>query len=130
MANRQNHRLVNAKKTELKRQASIDAGLVSECFPSVSGITIHITYYRNTAVPVIMVRTVYITPSSCAYFKMDCMIRDCKDGGFDLTSVIGSMVKTRKTVKKGRLVCSGKVDTLEVDHASIEYEAAIQYLSR
>jgi len=127
MANRHNHRQGNTKKTELKKQANIDAGLVSDCFPTVSGITIHITYYRKAAVPVIMVRTVHIFPSSFAYFNMDCMIRNCDGGGFDLTHVIATMVKTSKTARKGELVCKGTVDMLPADHASIQYEALIQY---
>jgi len=79
------------------------------------------TYYQNGERPVLMVRTVNIVPTSYALFKMDCMIRGCDGGGFDLTNVVTDMVKTHKKVKKGALVCNGNIDTLVSEHASIEY---------
>jgi hypothetical protein len=76
-----------------------------------------------------MVRTVNVIPTGYAYFNMDCMVRDCVDGGFDLTSVIAHMVKQRKKLDKGKLVCtgSGKDHALDPDHASITYEIKIKY---
>ena len=112
---------------ELKKQGNIAAGLVSDRFPTVSGIVIHMTYYRKAAMPVLMVRTINIYPTSYAYFKMDCMIKSCDGGGFDLTAVVTNMVKTHTKVRKGALVCHGNVDDLPSEHASVEYEAVIQY---
>ncbi len=112
---------------ELKRQNNVAAGLVSERFPSVSGIVINMTYYRQTANPVLMKRTVNIFPTSYAFFKMDCMIKGCEGGGFDLSSVVANMVKEHKKLKKGNFVCKGKIDSIASNHAHIEYEAVIQY---
>jgi len=125
MANRHNYAL----KMELKKQNNVAAGLVSDRFPAVSGMVIQMTYYRKGANPVLMLRTINVLPTSYAYFKMDCMIKGCDGGGFDLTSIVADMVKTHKKIKKGALSCCGKVDTLEGDHASIEYETVIQYKS-
>ncbi|MDI6800802.1 MAG: hypothetical protein QMD01_01900 [Thermodesulfovibrionales bacterium] len=123
MTNRHNY----AAKMTLKKQIRSAAGLVSEHFPRVSGIVIHMTYYQKGPNPVLMVRTVNVFPASHAYFKMDCMIKGCDGGGFDLTSIIADMVKTRKKVKKGALVCRGKIDALVSDHASIDYDIDIKY---
>jgi hypothetical protein len=112
---------------ELKKQVNIAAGLVSDRFPAVSGIVIHMTYYRKAAIPLLMVRTLNIYPTSYAYFKMDCMIKSCDGGGFDLTAIVANMVKTRTKVKKGALVCHGNVDAIPSEHASITYETVIQY---
>jgi hypothetical protein len=116
-----------AAKMELKKQNNIAAGLVSERFPAVTGMVIHMTYYRKAAIPLLMVRTLNIFPTSFAYFKMDCMIKGCSGGGFDLTSVVAGMVKSKKKEGKGSITCCGKLDVLEPDHASIQYEAAIRY---
>lgn len=116
-----------AAKMELKKQNNIDAGLVSERFPAVSGIVIQMTYYRNAMIPLLMVRTLNVFPSSYANFKMDCMIKGCKGGGFDLTSVISGMVKSHRKAGKGTIVCRGEADAVEADHARIEYEAVIKY---
>lgn len=123
MANKHNYAL----KMELKKQTQFAAGLVSDIFPEVSSIVVHMTYYQKGVNPVLMVRTVNIFPASYAYFKMDCMIRGCDGGGFDLTPIVADMVKAHKKVRKGSLICSGKVDTLISDHAKIEYEIMMQY---
>lgn len=112
---------------ESKKQNNLTAGLVSERFPNVSGIQIQMTYYQNGANPVLMERTLNIFPTSYAYFKMDCMIKGCEGGGFDLTPAVADMVKNRKKVKKGALVCYGKTDVPSPDHARIEYKIVMQY---
>jgi hypothetical protein len=116
-----------ALKKELRKQNNLAAGLVSDRFPDVSDIVINMTYYREGANPVLMVRTVNIVPTSYALFKMDCMIKGCDGGGFDLTSVVADMVKTHKKVRKGALECCGNIDSLASGHASIKYETVIKY---
>jgi hypothetical protein len=123
MANRQQY----AAKMELKKQNRFAAGLISERFPEVSSIVIHMTYYQNGSNPVLMVRTVNVFPTSYAYFKMDCMIKGCNNGGFDLTAIVNNMVKAHKKEKKGSLSCCGKVDALVSEHARVDYDVAIQY---
>ncbi len=123
MAHKQNY----IERMELNKQLRLASGLVSERFPEVSDIVIYMTYYHKGANPILMVRTVNFFPSGYAYFNMDCMIRDCVDGGFDLTSVIADMIKNHKKLRKGKLACNGKNDALASDHASIAYEIRIQY---
>ena len=127
MANGHHHRHDYALKMELKKQVNIAAGLVSDRFPTVSGMVIQMTYYRKAAIPVLMVRTVNISPASYAYFKMDCMIKSCDGGGFDMTSIVANMVKTHKKIKKGSIICHGTIETLTSEHASIAYETVIKY---
>ncbi|MBI5666210.1 MAG: hypothetical protein HZC49_14135 [Nitrospirae bacterium] len=123
MVNRQNFAVIK----ELKRQKNLAAGLVSDRFPSVSDIVISMTYLQKSERPVLMVRTVNIVPDSYALFNMDCMIKGCDGGGFDLNSVLADMVKTHKKVKKGAITCHGNIDKQASEHASIEYEAVIHY---
>ena len=123
MAHRQNY----VESMEQSKQRKLAAGLISECFPKVSDIIIHMTYYQKAANPVMMDRIVNFWPSQYAYFNMDCMIKGCVDGGFDLTSVIATMVKNRKKSEKGKLTCNGKSDTLSSDHASVTYEINVKY---
>lgn len=114
-------------RMELNRQNRLATGLLSERFPEVSSILINMTYYQKGVNPVLMLRTIHVLPSDSAYFNMDCMIKGCVDGGFDLTSVIKKTVKARKKTVKGKLVCRGKTDTNSADHASVDYEIGIQY---
>lgn len=123
MANKQQH----SAKAELNRQNKLAAGLVSERFPKVSSIVVNMTYYQKGINPVLMVRTVNVLPTNYAYFNMECMIRDCIGGGFDLTPIITRMVKGLKKVAKGKLVCKSKNESLAPDHASITYEITVKY---
>jgi hypothetical protein len=115
---------------ELSKQRRLAAGLLSERFPGVSDIVVRMTYYQNAINSILMVRTINFWPSQYAYFNMDCMIKGCVDGGFDLTSVITDMIKSRKTSEKGKLVCNGKIETLACDHASIAYHITVRYTKR
>ncbi len=123
MVNRQNFAVIK----ELRRQTNLAAGLVSDRFPSVSDIVISMTYLQKSERRVLMVRTVNIIPASYAIFKMDCMIKGCDGGGFDLNSVVSDMVKTHKKVKKGAITCQGNIAEQGSEHASIEYETVINY---
>jgi hypothetical protein len=117
------------KKLELK-QKKIDAGLVSEKFPKVSNIEIQMTYYQKMANPVLMERTVYFAPDSYAYFHMQCMMKECAEGGFNMAPAITKIIKGRKKSVKGKLSCRGKGDKLPSDHASISYEIKIKYKTK
>jgi hypothetical protein len=123
MANKQNY----LERMELNKQRRLAAGLISDQFPEVSGMVIQMTYYRNGVNPILMQRIVNFFPTGYAYFNMECMIKGCVDGGFDLTSVITDMIKKHKKSRKGKLVCSGKIDALASEHASIAYKISIQY---
>ena len=112
---------------ELKKQLRHDAGLVSERFPEVSGIVIHMTYYHNAENPVLMQRTVNVFPSSFAYFNMECMTKGCESGGFELTPLIAKNIKQHKKSLKGKMVCEGKNGDIPPEHASIAYEINIKY---
>lgn len=113
---------------ELNKQHRSEAGLLSDRFPNVSGIVLNITYFQNGANPVLMVRTVNVYPHSYAFFNMECMKRDCVNGGFDLTSFITKMIKEKKKTGKGRLSCPGKHDSASSDdNADIAYEVSITY---
>ena len=126
MAQRHNY----AEKIDLLKKKKLAAGLVSDRFPVVRDIVIKMTYYRKGLNPVIMLRTVNVSPSTYAYFTMDCMISGCNDGGFNLTPVITEMIKKRSKQKKGTLICKGKNPDLPHDHAHIDYDITITFIKK
>ncbi len=126
MANREDY----LKKMELKNKAKTDAGLMSERFPSVDGITIQMTYYHNSENPVLMERTINVFPTSYAFFHMDCMVRGCANGGFDLSSVISKHIKKKGKTVKGKMSCCSKEPDLDPDHAHVSYEVTVKYIKR
>ena len=123
MAHKQNY----LERAELNKQRKLETGLISECFPEVSDIVIQMTYYLKGVDQASMVRTINFWPSRHAYFNMDCMIKDCVDGGFDLTSVINHMIKKREKSGKGVLFCKGKISDRASQHSRVAYKITIKY---
>jgi hypothetical protein len=106
------------------RQKKIDAGLVSEHFPGVSSIVVNMMYNQKGIAKPIR-RVVNFSADSYAYFRIECLTKNCVDGGFDLTRGIKSMIKNRKKKFKGTLSCKG--DGVASGHSDIDYEVNIKY---
>jgi len=113
----------NAARME-RRQRKLDAGLVDTQFPEVAGIVVNMVYNQK-GIQKSLPRVVNFFPSSSALFRIDCLNKECVDGGFDLTQVITGMIKNHRGAAKGELSCEG--DSPSSDHSTIAYEVAIKY---
>lgn len=118
-----NSKLKNAERLQ-RRQQKADAGLMSARYPDVASVIIFMNYYQRSTGPAIMQRTVNFLPGSAAYFHMECMRPDCVDGGFNLESVITTMVKGHLKSGNGELICPGHDSS---GYARIDYRIAIKY---
>jgi len=118
------------EKLEIKKNAILASGRVSERLPDVSSIVFRMTYYQRTAGAILMTRTVNFVPTDYACFHLDCTREECTNGGFDLAPVVANLVKSRKKSGKGNLSCRGKSESLRFGHASIAYEVNIEYNKR
>jgi hypothetical protein len=113
----------SAARTE-RLQQRLDAGFVSTHFPEVASIVISMMYSQR-GIQKSLPRTVNFFPGSYALFRVNCLNKDCVDGGFDLTQVITAMIQNRREAAKGELSCEGNGSS--ADHSAIVYEVAIQY---
>ncbi|MEW6571969.1 MAG: hypothetical protein AB1390_12525 [Nitrospirota bacterium] len=120
--NNNRHAAIREKNQEIMQRRR-DAGSVETHFPEVASINMNITYNQKGTKSIL--RTFHFTPSSYAFFIINCLRQDCVDGGFDLTQVINAMVRNRSAGVKGSLNCKG-ADTAP-SHSDIVYEVAIQY---
>jgi len=100
-----------------------ESGSVATHFPEVANIVMHMTYNQKGAKSIL--RTFNFTPSSYAFFVVNCLRQDCVDGGFDLTQVITTMIRNRRVDAKGTISCEGTDSS--TNHSDIAYEVAIQY---
>ena len=114
-------------KRDQNKQKKLAAGLLSESYPKVSTIFIHMTYIQKQSEKIFLDRTINFSPESYAYFSMECFTKECVDGGFELTPVIKRMVRERKKTGKGELVCKGKNTPPSKGHISMTYEIKIKY---
>jgi len=118
-----NNREKNAAK-EYRQQQKIDSGLMSELFPEVKCIVIDIQYTQK-GLRDIMPRTVNFYPGSYAFFRVDCLSKECVEGGFDFTTILRKMIKNRAMASNGEISCKGGAAE---SHSSISYNVEIQYV--
>jgi hypothetical protein len=114
----------NAARTE-RLQQRVDAGFVVARFPKVASIVISMIY-NQVGLNKALLRTVNFFPDSSAFFRVDCVNRDCVNGGFDLTQVITDTVGKHKETAKGKLSCEGNGPI--AGHSSIAYQIKIIYV--
>jgi hypothetical protein len=115
----------NSKNTAMQErmQQRREAGSVAAHFPEVADIVMNMTYNQHGAKSIL--RTFHFTPNSYAFFIVNCLRKDCVDGGFDLTRIITTMIRNRRVEVKGVLSCKGTDSS--TNHSDIVYEVAIQY---
>jgi len=107
-----------------RNQQKVDAGFMSKHYPEVKSIVISMMY-KQKGIGNPISRIMNFSPGSYAFFKVDCLSSDCVDGGFDLTHIINTMIRSQSKKVKGELGC---VDSgTRPDHSGITYEVAIQY---
>ena len=107
-----------------KKQQKLDAGFMASLFPEVESISISMVYSQKE-IRQSLPRTVNFFPTSYALFRVDCLSKDCIEGGFDFTRIINSMIGNRKITSSGKLGCEGGP---AADHSAIVYDVAIQYI--
>ena len=107
-----------------RMQKRIDSGFLTKHYPEVESIVISMIYNQSGIAKPIH-RIANFSPGSYAFFKIDCLSRECDNGGFDLTQVISSMVRNHREAAKGELTCHN--DQNPVDHSAIEYDIQIKF---
>lgn len=108
-----------------KKQQRLETGLISEHFPEVSSIVINMKNYQKGINSIPIIRTFNFWPNSYAYFNIECLSKNCVDGGFNLNHVITTMIRYHEGSGEGELVCDG--NNLSSDHSNIHYKVTIQY---
>lgn len=104
-----------------------DAGLISQRFPEVSSIVVDMEHNRKGISTVHLLRTLTFSSGSHAYFRVECLNRDCRDctDGFHLDQVVAAMIRNRTSSKEGELNCEGNGITSR--SVNISYKVTIQY---
>lgn len=113
----------NAARREYQ-QRKLDAGPVSAQFPEVAGIVISMMYQQGSPQKSFP-RMIYFYPESYAFFRINCLSKNCIEGGFDFTQIITGMIRNHRDATRGDIRCDG--DGHSIGHPSVDYEVAIKY---
>jgi hypothetical protein len=113
----------NAARIE-RQQRKLDADLLETLFPEVTGIVVIMTYKQQGLLRS-FTRVINFFPGSYALFRINCLNKECVDGGYDFTQVIAGMIGNRSKTTKGNLSCAGSCPAGK--NSTIAYNVAIQY---
>lgn len=113
----------NAARIE-RQQRKLDAGFMEAHYPQVTGIVVSMIYNQR-GIQKSLSRIVNFFPGSYALFRIECLNKECHEGGFDLSEVITGMIRNHVGSAKGNLSCES--DSPSANHSTIAYEVAIQY---
>jgi hypothetical protein len=110
-----------------RMQERQDAGLISERFPEVLSIIVDMEHNKRGPSAIHLSRTLNFFSNSHAYFRVECLNRDCKDctDGFHLDQVVAAMIRNHTSSKEGELNCEGNGITSR--SVNISYKVSIQY---
>jgi hypothetical protein len=115
----------NIAKME-KRKLKLESGLISERFPDIESIFVKINNSYGRKNPITIAREINFLPESQAYFIIECLNKNCLDGGFNLAGVIDTMIKSHTVSREGELSCNGS--ELSPEHSHIFYKITINYI--
>jgi hypothetical protein len=110
-----------------RMQERQDAGLISQRFPGVSSIVVDMEHNGKGINAIHLLRTLEFFSDSHAYFRVECLNRDCKNctDGFQLDQVVAGMIRNHASSKEGELNCEGNGTTSR--RVNISYKVTIQY---
>jgi hypothetical protein len=100
-------RAIPAAERDRREQERVNAPRIAERFPKVGRFAIAMTFRdpANASQPSPM-RHIF-APSMQAHFEVRCPVRDCVNGGFELTPTIGAMLSRRTESRTAHASCSG-----------------------
>jgi hypothetical protein len=107
-----------------REQKRIDAGIMAAQYPEVLNIIVNMIYSQK-GIRNKLIRTMHYSPNSYAFFYVDCLNKECNDGGFDFNQVIKSMIRNHREIASGKLDCESS--NLSSNHSDIVYEVSIKY---
>lgn len=99
-----------ARKLKQTQLNAVHTGIrVEQLYPQVERIEIHhVRAHTSFAGRSQQEGTWVVTPQSEACFVLSCRNRECTSIGFDLVSVISSVIHSRKTEVTGEMDCDGQ----------------------
>jgi hypothetical protein len=119
------------QQQESWRRAYADAPSLRERFPQVEQLVLEMTFTDLQAFGTYSAQMRSFSPPAKAFFAIACPRTLCLDGGFDLDSVIRSMLACGGTTGGGTLECQGWLDPARPENArcllQMHYRLQVRY---
>ena len=95
------------RERELRQRAYLAAPLLAEQFPAVRELAVRMKFSDPEAKQRPQPYARVFAPDMHAFFQIQCPLRDCTGGGFDLTGAVPGALKRVHPVTRGSLTCEG-----------------------
>lgn len=119
------------RQQENWRRAYAEANSLRERFPKVEEIVFEMAFTDLKGIGTYSPQMRSLSASAKAFFAIACPRTLCLDGGFDLDSVIRSMLASGGTAAGGTLECQGWLDPARPEHArcllQMHYRLHVRY---
>jgi hypothetical protein len=113
------------------RRAYAEALSLRERFPAVEEIVFEMAFTDLKSMGTYSPQMRSLSASAKAFFAIPCPRTLCLDGGFDLDSIIASMLGSGGTKAGGTLECQGWLDPARPEHArcllQMHYRLHVRY---
>lgn len=105
------------RQHETWRRAYAEAGTLRERFPKVEELVLDMGFVDLKAIGTYSPQMRSFSPSAKAFFAIACPRTLCLEGGFDLDSIVGEMLRGRASRSVGSLECQGWIDPTHAESA-------------
>lgn len=107
------------------------ASAIKELFPKVALLIVKYTFYADGGAKMIKNDKTEYKPQDKAFFRINCVQRECVKGGYDLLTVIADILNANQENRHDRLFCKGWQDMERIGkyHCLYElhYDITVQY---
>jgi hypothetical protein len=119
------------RQQETWRRAYAEAFSLRERFPKVEEIVFEMAFTDLKGIGTYSPQMRSLSASAKAFFAIACPRTLCLEGGFDLDSIIGTMLGCGGTTSGGRLECHGWLDPARPENArcllQLHYRLHVRY---
>jgi hypothetical protein len=122
---------VYQQQRELRSSSYSNARILGEEYPDVEEIVIELTFFDPDEMDPPDSQRKILIPSQRSYFEITCPFRECINGGFNLTSVVSTLISDRRREELGTSYCQGWQDQERVNKhrclLKLQYCIAVRY---
>lgn len=100
--------VLDQRERDLRHRAYLAAPLLAEQFPAVRELAVRMKFNDPEGKEKPQPSARVFSPDMRAFFQLQCPLRDCTGGGFDLTSAVPVALKGSRPVTRGSFTCEGR----------------------
>jgi hypothetical protein len=100
--------IIDHQRREQRQQSYMAAPVVGKKFPGIEQLAVEMRFKDPEGKSSVSPHRRLFAPDMQAFFEFQCPLRDCANGGFNLTSAVPKAFSDRKHETTGTMECEGR----------------------